>query len=65
MQPLNQIHERADREKVLSIEPRFGDALEELIGDPGWRGMFTFRTGYPTTAALESPRRAVEDVLLV
>lgn len=64
MQPLNQTHERAEREAVLGIEPRTGDALEELVGDPGWRGIFTFRTGYPTTEALESPRRAVEDVLV-
>ncbi len=64
MQPLNQIHERAEREEALSIEPRFGDALEELIGDPGWRGIFTFRTGYPTVEAPESPRRAVGDVIV-
>lgn len=63
MQPLNQIHERAERETVLGIEPRFGDALKELVGDPGWKGIFTFRTGYPTTEASESPRRAARDVV--
>ena len=64
MQPLNQIHERAEREEVLGIKPRFGDALKGLVGDPGWRGIFTFRTGHPTVEALASPRRAVENVLV-
>ena len=64
VQPLNQIHERVDREAALSIEPRFTGSLKDLIGDPGWRGIFTFRTGYPTTEALKSPRRATRDVLV-
>lgn len=64
MQPLNQINERADREEQLGIEPRFGDALKELVEDPDWRGIFTFRTGLSTTEALKSPRRAIEEVLV-
>lgn len=63
MQPLNQIHERAERETVLGIEPRFGDALKELVGDPVWKGIFTFRTGHPTVEARESPRRPAGDVV--
>ena len=34
MQPLNQPAERADREVQLGVEPRFGNALAELLGDP-------------------------------
>ena len=64
MQPMNQINERADREAQLGIEPRFGDALKELLGDPSWRGIFTFRVGYPTEQAPPSPRRAAGDVVM-
>ena len=61
-QPMNQLHERADREVQLGIEPVFGDALEGLLGDPAQRGIFTFRLGYPIQHARPSPRRTVEDV---
>jgi hypothetical protein len=64
MQPLNQLCERADREAQLGIEPRFGRALEELLGDSSWQALMPFRIGYPTVAARPSPRRAVEDVLV-
>jgi hypothetical protein len=65
MQPLNQMPERAAREEVLGIEPKFSNALEELIGDSNWQGLMMFRIGYPTIEALPSPRRAVEDVIKV
>jgi len=61
-QPMNQLHERADREAQLGTEPRFGGAMGGLLGDPSWRGIFTFRLGYPTQPAPPSPRRALEDV---
>ena len=64
MHPMNQVHERADREAQLETEPTFGEALRGLIGDPEWRGIFSFRAGYPTAEAPASPRRAVEDVLM-
>jgi hypothetical protein len=64
MQPMNQINERADREAQLAIEPRFGDALKDLLGDPSWRGIFTFRVGHPTDQAPPSPRRAARDVVM-
>lgn len=64
MQPLNQLCGRDDREQQLGIEPRFGDALKGLIGDPSWQALMPFRVGYPTVAAPASPRRAVEDVLI-
>jgi hypothetical protein len=63
MHPMNQVHERADREAELGLEPTFGDALNELVGEPDWRGLFTIRAGYPTEQALPGPRRGVEDVL--
>lgn len=62
-QPMNQVHERADRETQLGLRPEYGDALEELIGDPGWRALFTFRIGHPTESARPSPRRPVPQVL--
>ncbi len=61
-QPMNQLHERADREAQLGTEPVFGRALQGLLGDPARRGIFTFRLGYPTRQAPPSPRRAIEDV---
>lgn len=65
MQPLNQIPERAAREEVLGIEPKFSNALAEFIGDPNWQGLMMFRLGYPTIEALPSPRRGVKDVLRI
>lgn len=64
MQPLNQINERADREEQLGIESRFGDALKGLLDDPEWQGAFTFRIGYPTQVAPESPRRSLDQVVV-
>ncbi|MGF1473710.1 MAG: Acg family FMN-binding oxidoreductase [Rubrobacteraceae bacterium] len=65
MQPENQLNERDDREAQLGVEPVFGDAMRELVGDPRRQGIFAFRLGYPTTEVLRSPRRAVEEVTVV
>jgi hypothetical protein len=65
MQPLNQMAERADREKGLAIEPRFQRVLAGLAGGGGWHALMPFRLGHPTTAALPSPRRSVGEVLLL
>lgn len=62
-QPMNQLHERADREAQLGIAPRFGDTLQDLVGDPAWRAIFTFRLGYPTRPAAPSPRRSAQAVM--
>ena len=62
-QPMNQLHERADREAQLGLEPTFGDAVRDLVGEPSWDGIFTFRIGWPTQLAAASPRRAVVDVV--
>ena len=64
VQPLSQTTERADRERQLGLEPVSGRALAGLIGDPGWGALMPFRVGYPTEAALASPRRAVQEVLV-
>ena len=64
MQPLNQPAERADREVQLGVEPRFGPALAELLGDSAWHALMPFRLGYPTEEARLSPRRSVEAVLV-
>lgn len=63
MQPLNQMTERADRERQLGIEPVFGKAIAALIGDENWTGIMPFRMGYPTEQALLSPRRGLEKVI--
>ncbi|HET7091979.1 MAG TPA: hypothetical protein VFI22_00825, partial [Thermomicrobiales bacterium] len=62
-QPMNQLHERADREAQLRLAPTFGDAVRSLVGDPSWQGVFTFRLGWPTRPAPASPRRAVAAVV--
>jgi hypothetical protein len=64
MQPLNQMPERADRERSLGIEPRFDRALKELAADPGWEVLMPFRLGYPTVAAWPSPRRSIDEVIV-
>ncbi len=64
MQPLNQMPERAAREEVLGIEPKFSQALAKFIDDANWQALMMFRLGYPTSKALPSPRRAVEDVII-
>lgn len=63
MHPLNQMPERAARERVLAVEPRFGRALEELIGNPERQALMAFRAGFPTREALASPRRPLAQVL--
>jgi hypothetical protein len=64
MQPLNQMCERADRERQLGLEPVFGRALSDLVGSNDWHGIMPFRLGYPTRSALASPRRSFQEVLL-
>lgn len=63
MQPLNQMTEMADREVVLGNTTRFGNALVDLVGDPAWQALFSFRLGYTTHEALLSPRRPISAVL--
>jgi nitroreductase len=60
---MNQLTERADRERELAIKPRFGDALAQFLPD-GWQALSLFRIGYPTHTPNKSPRRAVKAVIV-
>jgi hypothetical protein len=64
MQPLNQLPERADRERSAGLAPRFGGVLGDLVGGGAWQALMPFRLGYPAAAALPSPRRPVREVLI-
>ncbi len=64
MQPLNQMVERADRERQLALEPKFGTALAQLVGSPGLQALMPFRIGYPLAPGGLSPRRSVTSVLV-
>jgi hypothetical protein len=64
MQPINQLPERVDRERQLSLPPGTAATLAQLTGDSTWLPTFAFRMGYPTTSALPSARRALSDVLI-
>ena len=37
----------ADGEVQLGVEPRFGNALAELLGDPNWHALMPFRRAIP------------------
>jgi nitroreductase len=62
--PLNQLPERADRERQLGIEPRFGNVLKEFAGDAKLGVLMPFRIGHPLKPARPSPRRDLKSVLV-
>jgi hypothetical protein len=64
MQPLNQIHERIDREATAPIEPTFTRRLAGLVDQTNWNGLFSFRMGYAARAAKPSPRRELSQFLV-
>jgi hypothetical protein len=64
MQPLNQLAERADRERQLALTPTYTTVLEKLIDGSGLEALMPFRIGYPVRDAGLSPRRHVEAVLV-
>jgi hypothetical protein len=64
MHPLNQMPERADRERSAGLPPRFQPVLGGLAGNAEWQALMPFRLGYPTVPALRSPRRQVAEVLV-
>jgi nitroreductase len=64
MQPLNQITERIDRERLLGLNARFTHAAADLMPEPGWEPLMSFRAGYPTVDPSPSPRRRAEAVLV-
>lgn len=64
MQIMNQLSERRDRELSLSLTPKFGDRIHEILGTSDWNSIIQFRMGHPTIEALPSPRRSVKDVIV-
>jgi hypothetical protein len=64
MQPLNQIHERIDREATSPAPGRFAIDLCSLMQERGWQGIFSFRMGYATREAKPSPRRDLPQCLI-
>jgi hypothetical protein len=66
LQHMNQITERADRERQLGLSPRFGTAAQELIPDDRWQPLVAFRIGYPNAddGRRKSPRRPAREVVL-
>src|SRR5579859_8068044 len=63
LQPLNQMLERADRERATGQSPVFGTAVAALLPERGWAPVMPFRIGYPTIHPLPSPRRSADDVI--
>jgi nitroreductase len=63
LQHMNQLTERTDRERELSISPQFGDAVAQLLPN-GWQALSLVRVGYPTHTPNKSPRRALQTVML-
>lgn len=64
LQHMNQITERADRERQLGLPPRFAAASRSLVPDAGWEPLVAFRVGYATSDAgqRKSPRRPAAEV---
>jgi nitroreductase len=63
MQPLCQIPERIDRERTAGLPADFTTSMTAML-PAAWHPIMTFRTGYPTSDALRSPRRPAKDVVL-
>ena len=63
MQPLNQMMEMADRDRVLERSSSAATALTEIAGYADAQAIFGFRLGYAGSQAALSPRRGVEQVL--
>jgi uncharacterized protein (DUF934 family) len=61
---MNQLTERADRERQLALTPTFGDATRELVPHPGLEQLVAFRVGYPASSDGRrlSPRRLLKEV---
>jgi hypothetical protein len=64
MQPINQIHERIDREATSTASTSFTRDLRTLIGEPDWHGIFSFRMGYAERQGRPSPRRSLAAFLI-
>lgn len=62
MQPLNQMMELADRDRVLNRDSEGARKLARMINDDGWQVVFGFRSGYAKLPGQPSPRRSVAQV---
>lgn len=62
---MNQITERADRERQLGLDPRFTRASADLLTGTGLQQLVAFRVGRPggTDGRRLSPRRGLGEVL--
>ena len=62
---MNQMTERADRERQLGLRPRFGPLVQGLIPDDGRQPLAAFRVGYAQGAdgRRKSPRRPAAEVI--
>ncbi len=64
MQPMNQIVQVIDRDRQLKRESAIGARLAEVLGDDRWQATLAFRAGFPAVAAVPSPRRGIEGLVL-
>jgi len=66
LQHMNQLTERADRERQLRLRPRFGREVQALIPDGAWQPLVAFRVGYAKgdDGRRKSPRRPADDVVV-
>ncbi|HST43153.1 MAG TPA: hypothetical protein VLK58_26745 [Conexibacter sp.] len=64
LQHMNQITERADRERQLGLSRRFGDAIQALV-PAGSQPLVAFRIGHPRSddGRRLSPRRPAREVI--
>ena len=63
MQPLNQLMELAERDRVLGRSGEAAPDLARMVGDDRFQSVFGFRCGYTTTPAPPAPRRSVGAVV--
>ena len=64
MQPMNQVVQVIDRDRQLRRDSVLAAGLAEILGDDRWQATLAFRAGYPTVAAVPSPRRGIESLVL-
>jgi hypothetical protein len=63
MQPLNQLMEVAERDRVLGRSGEAAPELARMVDDDRFQSVFGFRCGYTTTPAPAAPRRSVRAVV--
>lgn len=64
MHPMNQPIERAAREEQLNVADRtYTRILADLVDNPEWSPVMTFRLGYPAREVNPAPRRDPQSVM--